>query len=188
MNPDIARWNEKYRRAASGAFADPEPLLLEHRSLLAGGGHALDVACGAGANAIFAARRGYRVVGVDASLEGLRIAARRATVAKVRVDFVNLDLEVYRPPPGRFDLVLVFRYLNRDLMPSLEGSLRPGGLLMYLTFNRNYLEQKPGFNPDYVLQPGELRDRFSSLVPIDTNDDGDNRYDFSYFIGRKHPS
>lgn len=185
MNPDIACWNDKYRRAAASAFADPEPLLVSRRDLVTGSGRALDVACGAGANAIFAAGCGLRVVGMDASLEGLRIAARRAREASVHIALVNVDLEVYRPPPGRFDLVLVIRYLNRNLFPALEETLRPGGLLMYLTFNRNYLEEKPGFNPAYLLAPGELKERFANLELIDGNDDENNGEFCSYLIGRK---
>jgi SAM-dependent methyltransferase len=163
VNPDILRWNEKYRATSSGGFATPDALLIEQRALLSDRGRALDVACGAGANGLFVAECGYRVVGVDASIEGLKIARRRARERGLEVDFVNVDLESYRPPPRAFDLLLVFRYLNRGLLPALEEALRPGGLMFYKTFNRNHLRGKPGFNPDYLLEPGELKRCFPGL-------------------------
>lgn len=184
MNPDIVRWNEKYRAAAPGGFGTPDELLVAHRSLLSDRGRALDVACGAGANALFAAEHGYRVVGVDASIEGLKIARRRSRERELEVDFVNVDLQSYRPPPFGFDLLLVFRYLNRDLFPALEETLRPGGLMFYKTFNRNHLREKPGFNPEYLLEPGELKRCFSGLEVLAASND-DSQAPESFLIARK---
>ncbi len=185
MNPDIVRWNAKYRAVSYTAVAQPDELLVAHQALLFRNARVLDVACGAGANAIFAAQCGCRVVGVDASLEGLRIAARRAREADLAVFLLNADLESWRPPPERFDLVMVFRYLNRALMPSLQSAIRPGGVLIYKTFNRNFLQQKADMNPDYLLQPGELAPCFATLDEIATNDGAANQDVFSWWIGRK---
>jgi len=184
VNPDILRWNEKYRAAASGGFSTPDALLFEQRALLSDNGRALDVACGAGANGLFVAACGYRVVGVDASIEGLKIAQRRARERGLQVDFINVDLERYRPPPLAFDLLLVFRYLNRGLFPALEEALRPGGLMFYKTFNQNHLRRKPGFNPEYLLESGELKRRFSGLEVLAASDD-DSQAPESFLIARK---
>ncbi len=185
MNPDIVRWNEKYRAASDTAFAEPDELLGEHQALLAANARILDVACGAGANAIFSAQRGCRVVGVDASFEGLRIAARRAKEKGLRLSLVNADLEIWRPPPEHFDLVMVFRYLDRALLPSLRSTVRPGGVVIYKTFNRNFLEQKPDMNPDYLLEPGELARCFATFDEIATNDQAANQAVSSWWIGKR---
>ena len=185
MNPDIVRWNEKYRAASNAAPAQPDDLLVEHQALLLRNARVLDLACGAGANAIFAAQCGCRVAGVDASLEGLRIAARRAREANLVLSLLNADLESWRPPPERFDLVMVFRYLNRALMPSLQSAIRPGGVLIYKTFNRNFLQQKADMNPEYLLQPGELALCFATLDEIAANDGAASQEVFSWWIGTK---
>jgi len=39
----------------------------------------------------------------------------------------------------------------------VAGGLRPGGLLFQMNRNERYLQVCPGFGPDYVLAPGELR-------------------------------
>ncbi|MDH3317215.1 MAG: class I SAM-dependent methyltransferase, partial [Gammaproteobacteria bacterium] len=57
--------------------------------------------------------------------------------------------------------------------------------MIYNTFNRNLLEQKPEMNPDYLLEPGELARRFSHFEPIASNDRSTNREVSSWWIGRK---
>jgi ubiquinone/menaquinone biosynthesis C-methylase UbiE len=47
----------------------------------------LDVGCGAGQEAIFLARCGFCVIGVDFSAEGLAIARQKAVAAGVKVDW-----------------------------------------------------------------------------------------------------
>lgn len=185
MNPEILRWDEKYGAAGAPDFVEVDELLKAHADMLVGGGRALDIACGAGANAIFAASRGYATVGVDGSIQGLRLAAERGRARGVTLHLVNADLEQYRPPADTFDLVLVFRYLNRPLFRSLEQTLRPRGLIFFKTFNRNLLHTKPGFNPDFLLEPGELPRRFDSLEQIATNDMAGNQTASSWWIGRK---
>ncbi len=72
MHPDIERWNRKYQNGNPNPAFEPDPLLSDYRHLLDGKGKALDVACGVGHNALFLARLGYDVVGVDGSIVGLR--------------------------------------------------------------------------------------------------------------------
>ena len=60
----------------------------------------------------------------------------------------------------RFDAVLVFNYLHRPLIQRIREATRLGGLVFYETFTvaqRNF--GKPS-NPDYLLQPGELKEYF----------------------------
>ncbi|MBI4361802.1 MAG: methyltransferase domain-containing protein, partial [Euryarchaeota archaeon] len=61
---------------------------------LPGGSRVVDLGCGSGRNALFLARRGHRVVGVDYVEEALRAArgeARRRRVDR-RVRFYRGDL------------------------------------------------------------------------------------------------
>lgn len=74
-------------------------------------------------------------------------------------------------------------YLNRALFPALVQTLRPGGLLLYKTFNTNMLRTRPGFNPDYLLDPGELARLLSALAPLQTNDHADNLDPYSWWVG-----
>lgn len=61
------------------------------------------------------------------------------------------------PFAGRqFDALVVTNYLWRPLIPTLLGSLAPGGVLIYETFTQgNETVGKPS-RPDFLLRPGEL--------------------------------
>ena len=183
MRDDAERWNHKYR-GSEPTFV-PDDLLIAHRDRLSGRGRALDVACGVGRNAIFLAECGYQTYGVDVSVQGLEIARAEAARRGCELRLLSADLDRYPLPRAHFAVVVVSRYLNRDLMPALVGALAPGGLLLYQTFNRNFLERRPGFNSDYVLEPGELTRRFSDLEIIATNDDDPGTDTLTFLVGRK---
>ena len=61
-----------------------------------------------------------------------------------------------------FDVVVVTRYLQRDLFASIKGSLRLGGCVVYETFTTAQLELGTGpRSPDHLLRAGELRTAFA---------------------------
>jgi SAM-dependent methyltransferase len=178
---DRERWNRKYAAGNPNAAFAPDRLLLEHAHLLPGGGMALDVACGVAHNAMYLARRGYEVVAVDASLAGLRHARAALAAEPLPVHLVAADLEQLALPADCFDVVIVFRFLDRALVPRLKTALAPGGLLIYETFNTN----RPGMNPAYLLRPGELAAMYADFETVETNDTADNRSERSWWIGRR---
>ena len=59
-------------------------------------------------------------------------------------------------PPDAFDVIVVFNYLQRGMMPEIISGLKPGGLLIFEAMTTGQLRWKPDFNPDYLLKPGEL--------------------------------
>lgn len=182
---DIERWNGKYASHNPHPDFAPDAILTQYAHLLDGQGLALDVACGVGHNALYLARRGYEVIAVDGSLTGLRYCRERLRATPLPVHLVVADLEEFVPPPERFALVLVVRYLNRPLIAHLKRALVPGGLLIYQTFNRHRLLMNPDFNPDYLLEPGEFRHLFADFETLASNDTPDMRDPMSFWIGRR---
>lgn len=157
---DRQRWNRKWSERADAG--EVNPLLRQYPELLSAG-LALDLACGRGQNAIWLARHGYQVVGVDISQVALRAAheeSQRQGVGE-RTLFVQVDLDRWRPPPNSFDLIAIFRFLDRDLYAPVQASLRPGGLLFYETRHQGVRKRLPDANPTYLLQRGELRAIFA---------------------------
>lgn len=183
MNNDAERWDRRYRDA-SPRFR-PDPLLAEYRAQLPSPpGRILDVACGVGHNALWFAEHGYDAFGVDASRIGLEQGLAEAGRRGHTLLLIAADLNVYRPPPAAFDVITVFRYLNRALLPALAASLNPGGVLIYKTFNLLHSE-RTGFNPDYALHPGELRGAFAELTVIATNDNATLTESETFLVARK---
>ena len=68
----------------------------------------LDIGCGAGNNAIYLARSGFDVTGVDFSAKAIRIAKQKAHEAEVDVTFITLDALKIGTLGKRFDTIIDF--------------------------------------------------------------------------------
>jgi tellurite methyltransferase len=151
---DRERWNERYAEGAKQAHHSP--FLDELDGLLPRRGRALDVAGGAGRNALWLARRGLDVTLADVSDVALGQAAVRAAAEGLRLATLQVDLTTSPLPPGPWDLVTWFYYLDRPLLASVAGVLAPGGLLVFAHATRKNLERRPRPGPAHLLDEGEL--------------------------------
>jgi cyclopropane fatty-acyl-phospholipid synthase-like methyltransferase len=151
---DAIKWNERYR---SEQFFGPRDFLIEQVHHLPDRGIALDIATGLGGNAGLLIERGLRVVGVDVSEIGMRRAKDRWPSLRGAV----IDLAAYRWPPCSFDVILNFYYCQRDLWPTFRSMLKPGGVLIFESLTIETLRVRPDYQPDYLLQPDELRRAFA---------------------------
>src|SRR5262252_3699622 len=94
----------------------------------------LDLAMGRGRHALPLARAGWRVFGVDQNLEALLDATANARREQITLSVWCADLTSYPLPRNSFDVVLVARYLQRDLFPAIGAALVRGGVVVYETF------------------------------------------------------
>lgn len=167
----------------------PDPLLLQAdrdyvRPLLPARGAVLDVAGGAGRHALFYAKQGWKASLVDVSEVGIALARKNARRKKLAIETIVADLNSYdlQELPRRFDLVLVFFYLQRKLFPALVEILKPGGLLIYKTYLRGTL--KGPTHPLHLLQPNELLTALRTLRVLHYRETvGESRT--AEFVGRK---
>ncbi len=122
---------------------------------------------GRGRHALALAGLGYRTFGVDNNLDALQSAVGEAAARRLSLHAWCADLTEYPLPHNRFNLVVVTRYLQRDLMTALANAVAPGGFLVYETFtvNQRLLGAGPT-SPDHLLDPGELAMRFGQLEQI----------------------
>ena len=151
---------------------NPAALLKDHLRLFTERplpGPVLDLASGSCRNGIFLAQQGLPVICCDGSAEALAQGREDAQQLGVSIETWPVDLEEENrdPLPAKtYGGIIVFRYLHRPLMPNIKEALNEGGLLMYET----YTVDQPRFgkprNPDFLLNPGELRDYFSSWKTI----------------------
>ena len=158
-------WDAKYREG--GAGQEPSELLVRMASHLPQSGRALDVAAGAGRNAVFLAERGMEVDAVDSSAEGLRQAEALAAQRGVSIRTVLADLTAFDLGTDRYDLIVNINYLQRDLAPRIARALGPGGVVFFETYVRAQANRSNGpSNPDYLLRPGELESLFAGMEII----------------------
>jgi SAM-dependent methyltransferase len=128
---------------------------------------ALDVAMGTGRHAVALARAGLRTFGVDVKLESVREAIGAARREGLRIEGWCADLTQHPLPRARFDVVVVCRYLQRDLFPDLRTAVARGGIVIYETFTTHQRALgRPPTSPDHLLEPGELRQRFAGFEEL----------------------
>ncbi len=152
---DRVKWNDRYRDAAQGPV-EPCYVLTEYSHLLPKSGHALDLACGMGGNALFLAERGLETSAWDISSVAIDKLQAVAKSKGIRIATETRDVTVAPPEPGSFDVIVVSRFLERDLMPAIIAALRPFGLLYYQTFIRAKVDATGPSNEAYRLGDNEL--------------------------------
>ena len=152
---DREKWNERYR---DGAYAErrlPSAFLaswIERIPL----GHALDVACGAGRNALYLAAQGFEVDAVDISGEALERARDTAQGSGLGVNWLQHDLDEPLTLDGPYQLILIIRYVNLPLVRRLTANLAPGG---YLVCEQHLVTEADVIgptNPSYRVKSGDL--------------------------------
>lgn len=155
------RWDERYSKGEHVDY-EPAPLVVEAVAKLAPGA-ALDLACGAGRNALFLAQKGWRVTAVDYSRVAIEILQRRAAEQGVAVDTRVADLERREFAIARdgYDLICDYNYLQRNLFAAMRWGVRQGGLVVCgLPMLDEDPDVKP-MNPAYLVGEGELRSLFN---------------------------
>ncbi len=141
-----ATWDERY--SGMDWPTEPDALLVELVSTLEPG-RAIDLGCGPGRNAIWLARQGWQVTGVDASAVGLAQAKERAAREELSLEPVQADLLSYVPPQASFDLVVV---ANLHFAPEERG----------LFFSRAVAAVAPG---GHLFVTGHHLDSFGKVGP-----------------------
>jgi SAM-dependent methyltransferase len=127
---DLEKWNQRY---AEDSYRKGNPVtLVEDWLPEIPVGKALDVACGAGRNALYLARFGHRVDAIDISPEGLKIARQRAAEQDLEINWIAHDFDQPFDFDTDYDLILVMWYVNLALVTRLCGCLAPGGYLICL--------------------------------------------------------
>jgi SAM-dependent methyltransferase len=126
---DRDKWDERYRTGSYKARNHPTQLLADWLDELPRG-RALDVACGAGRNALFLAEHGYTVDGVDISAVALDRARTTAAERGLDINWLQVDLEPRSLPRAQYDLIVLVRYTDDRLIGQLGEHLNDGGYLL----------------------------------------------------------
>jgi 2-polyprenyl-3-methyl-5-hydroxy-6-metoxy-1,4-benzoquinol methylase len=162
---DRQRWNEKYAAKPVPDKIAPDNWLAEQTSSLHPG-RALEVACGLGDNAIWLSQQGWTVDAVDISSLGLASAETLAQNIAARVNWIAADIDDFVPQLHAYDLMFVFRFLDRVRLPGIaQQALRPGGRLIYETFTAAHIKRPDSHmkNSAFALEPQELPRLFHQL-------------------------
>jgi len=159
---DSQDWDQRYDQADLVWSEGPNRFVEEiARELPAG--RALDLACGEGRNAIWLARQGWTVTGVDFSAVEIEKARRLGESAGVAVEWRCADVVTFKPQAACVDFVLL-SYLQlparemADVVASGSRALAAGGSLLVVGHARANLTDGTGGpqDPDVLYEPDDV--------------------------------
>lgn len=155
---DRSRWDTAYTARDVAPMPALPTVFSEHEDLFPRAGTALEIACGSGAAAVWLARRGLDVYGVDISPAAIAQARTLAGRCGVTARFETVDLDGGLPPGDPVDLLLCHKFRDRRLDDQVIDRLAPGGLLAICVLSE--VGATPG---RFRAAPGELRTAFAAL-------------------------
>jgi SAM-dependent methyltransferase len=152
-----AEWDAMYAEDDRRWSGQPNGALVAEVAGLAPG-RVLDVGCGEGADAVWLARSGWQVTGLEVSGVALARAAGHARDAGVDVHWLHAGLVEAELPPGRFDLVsamypVLLRTPDAAGERALLSAVAPGGVLLFVHHAgmEDHQEHERRFDPaDFV--------------------------------------
>lgn len=155
-------WDKKYAQDSYIFGKIPAKFLSANYHFIPGGAKVLDVGMGEGRNAVFLARKGYTVVGVDISAVAVRKAKKLADEFGVRINTVVAPMQKFNPGKESYDAIICFYYVDRALNKRLMEWLKPGGILIYESHSelQKTIPGNESYDEAYLLKPGELLTMF----------------------------
>ena len=158
---DRDKWNKRY---AEDSYRKNNPVtLLEDWLPKLSPGRALDVACGAGRNALYMAQMGCRVDAIDISAKGLNQARQKAQSQELDIKWIEQDLDLAYQFDTAYDLIIVMWYVNLKLITQLCDCLQPGGYLLCEEHLITELDVTGPTSSSYRVAPGALIKAVSGL-------------------------
>ena len=156
-------------RSPAARLWRPSPFLEDVLPLLpppVEGVRVLDLAAGAGREAVFLALHGYRVEAWDHDRDVLERARELARRHGVGIETAVKNLEHRHPdvPCAAYQVVMTFRFLHRPLLPAIAGAVAPGGQVIYETFLRGQEQFGRPRHPRFLLDSGELPRHFEGFA------------------------
>ncbi|MBI4041058.1 MAG: class I SAM-dependent methyltransferase [Deltaproteobacteria bacterium] len=158
-------WDQFYGKAEFQYSQEPIDLLKNYHPYLRKG-KALDLAMGEGRNAIFLARQGFHVLGLDISDVAIQKAKKWAYLENVPIEVKAVDVDMYVFPLMRFDTIILsyFKPIPR-YYSEIARALVQGGTVAIENYTTEQLVRTPiaGFcNQDYFY-PNELLKNLKEL-------------------------
>lgn len=162
-------WDSRYGQEEYVYGISPNDFLVEVVSHIPPG-RVLCLCEGEGRNGVFLAERGYSVLGVDGSANGLQKALSLASQRGVEIETKIVDLADFTIEPASWDgIVSIFAHLPPTLRQRVhqqvvEG-LRPSGVIVLEAYTPENVGRRTGGPPqtELTMQLEQLRNELAGL-------------------------
>lgn len=142
-------WEALYQAKADFAFGkEPSSFLKNHLHHLKKG-ETLDLAMGEGRNAVFLAKNGFKVTGIDFSQTAADRAKALAYENDVQLEIKKQSLDFFLIPLMKYDsIVVVDFHPGPTTMKNLVRGLAVQGTLLVDAYTKDQITKGTGFKPD----------------------------------------
>ena len=179
-------YNKKYTKVKSYFGRKPDPVIEQYYHKLDKTGRVLDIGIGQGRNALFLARHGYTVDGIDPAAVSADQVSMIAALEKLPINTFKSSFDLFDPPVKTYSGILlcgVIQVLSRDLIDVLMKRIRqwtgkgslvfaaafttdcptlPGYTREWQTLGKNSFTNKEG-NVRTFLEKGEILTLFKGF-------------------------
>lgn len=158
-------WDKKYNKKSYIFGKAPAKFLAKNYHFIPKGAKVLDMGMGEGRNAVYLARKNYKVTGIDISSIAVKKARKLAKEFDVRINTIIASLERYPIKKESFDAIICFYYVDRDLHERMVSWLKPGGILIYEAHTdlQRTIDESGYHDSKYLLREKELPSLFPNL-------------------------
>lgn len=159
------QWDQRYSRPTFIYGKSPAEFLAENYHYIPYEANVLDMGMGEGRNAVFLAQKGYKVTGIDISSVAVKKAHLLAQEFGVKFKGIVASLKDYKIPPGSFDAIICFYYVDRTLIDKMKSWLKPGGILIFEAHTTREKANRRGeaLDEDFLLKEQELLRLFPGM-------------------------
>ncbi len=167
--PDRSTFESAYAGQAPWDIGRPQMAFIDVADHITGS--ILDAGCGTGENALFFAKRGHKITGIDFLVEPINRANKKAAERGLTATFLVMDALALKDRPEVFDTVIdsgLFHVFSDDdrrrYAEGLATVLKPGGRLFLLCFS----DEEPGTQGPRRVSEKEIRDAFAERWAVES--------------------
>lgn len=163
---DLDKWDARYRTGDYLMRTYPSPFLetwIKRLPQSVFGGRALDIACGAGRNALHLAQSNLRVDAIDISQAALDRAAASAKERGLSVNWIQADFDGVALETNAYKVISVVRYMHRQMAAQVIDALTPDGWLIVEHHMRSTQPVGGPTTNTFRLAPQELLRDYANL-------------------------
>lgn len=185
-SPDEERsiWDSFYEHKAN-AFGKEAVGFLKENLHRVRKGRAFVPAMGEGRNAVYLARHGFKVDGVDLSPIAVDRAVELARSQHVSVKGIVADLTTYAYPLQAYDFVFVSLFYMDQVIPKFKQVVKPGGhIMVYVKADTG--RPSAGTAPDdFLVKPSALKAEFKDFQILSFKEYRDHGVDVIALLARR---
>lgn len=143
-------WEQRYNLNSGFLYSkEPSPFLVDHIKLLKKG-ETLDLAMGEGRNAVYLAKNGFNVTGIDFSPTACDRAKALAYENNVKLDIKNQTLDFFLIPLMKYDTIVISNFHpHQSIVKNLVRGLTVGGTLFIEGYTKEQITHGKGFKPEF---------------------------------------